>query len=126
LKTFYISIAAILILVLGWWMMYNSLSNLSQVLTSHLDKIENNVYTNNWDIIEAEFKVINQKWKKELKLLTLVLDHQELEKINLSLMKFKGYIEIKNKPLALGESSNLKYLINHIREKESLSLDNIF
>jgi hypothetical protein len=106
--------------------MYNSLSNLSQVLTSHLDKIENNVYTNNWDIIEAEFKVINQKWKKELKLLTLVLDHQELEKINLSLMKFKGYIEIKNKPLALGESSNLKYLINHIREKESLSLDNIF
>ncbi|MGE5458328.1 MAG: DUF4363 family protein, partial [Methanococcaceae archaeon] len=55
----------------------------------------------------------------------LLLDHQEIDNINISLSKMKEYIKGKNKNDSLAEVSTLKLLFIHIPEKEAISLKNI-
>jgi hypothetical protein len=91
-----------------------------------LSEMEDKIYNNNWNSAVSIYNDIYIKWKNTKKVLMLVIEHEEMEKINLTLEKIKKYISINDKSLSIGETAALKYFLNHIREKESLSLHNIF
>lgn len=126
MKSFYISVAIILSLLIGWVYISNHLNESVEDINKDLITLENSVYNDNWDEADRISKVIDLKWKESSKLLMLVIDHNEMEQVNFSLSQVKAYLSIKDKALLTGEIGSLKYLINHVKEKESLSLDNIF
>jgi predicted RNA-binding protein with RPS1 domain len=88
--------------------------------------MEAKVHDANWDSTSSIYKTIDKKWEETKKVLMLILDHEEMEKINLTLRKIEKFISIEDKSLTLGEIATLKYLFSHVEEKESLSLKNIF
>ena len=56
----------------------------------------------------------------------ILIDHTEIDNIDMALAKIEQYIKTGEKGLALGELSSLELLIRHIPDKEKLSLENIF
>ena len=55
----------------------------------------------------------------------IILDHQEIDNIEFSLAKIKEYVASRDLPLALGQLSELKLMIEHIPRKEAVNLENI-
>lgn len=126
MRSLIISTIIVVILITFWIIIFTYISESVEVLNSLLNNMEEKIYNNNWKSTTAIYNDINKKWTSTSKILMLTLDHEEMEKINLSLEKIKKYIAVKNKPLVVGEAATLKYLFNHIKEKESLSFKNIF
>ena len=69
---------------------------------------------------------IENNWKEKMKVMSLYLEHNELEKVNNSLAKLKSNVESKEKYMAVENIEEIKFLIEHIKNKNLLNIENIF
>ena len=53
-------------------------------------------------------------------------EHDELEKVHTAIVKMKSYVETGNFSEATAELQEGKFVIEHIQEKNSFNLQNIF
>ncbi|WP_432666827.1 DUF4363 family protein [Wukongibacter baidiensis] len=126
MKSLFISTFVVILLITTWMFLYNFISQSTDEFNSLLNDMDKTIYSDNWASTQSIYTIINDKWINKQKVLLISVNHEEIEKVNLSLEKLKKYIYIKDKALTLGETAALKFLLNHIKEKESLSLKNIF
>lgn len=103
-------------------MYYRSSTNLTKMLRN----VSEHINSNNWEDAEKEIEEIEKLWGKIEKSWTVLIDHFEIDNIEMSLKKAKKYIEAKNVPLSLGELEGLNFMLEHIATKEKFSLENIF
>ena len=87
--------------------------------------VEQSISTQLWDAAQMELNITQQDWDKSKTWWTILLDHQEIDMIDLSLKRLDKYIITQNLPLSLGEVAALELLINHIADTEQLNLRNI-
>ena len=90
----------------------DELSNLRNEITSE-DKKE-------------KMKEIEEKWYKNINLLSCYLEHNELEKVQRQITLIKGNIDVKEYNQATPQLEECKFIINHIIDKESFLIRNIF
>lgn len=78
--------------------------------------------------IELSEKIENmqKEWKRINKTTAFYIEHDELEKVNASMIKFKSYFELEEYSEAIPELEDCKYILNHIKEKESMQFINLF
>lgn len=114
-----------LIIGFGYWTL-QEVAQSSQVLLSLSLSLEESIKQNLWDEAENRFKKLDSAWQKTQSLWTVLLNHTEIDNIDLTLAKLEQYIKTQEQGLALAEISSLKLLIRHIPEKEKLTLENIF
>jgi len=114
----------VLLLALGFWSNY-SLQASSHELAKHIDIISRDVRNGQWQAAHEHNRVLQQTWDKKAKWWPVFLDHQEMDNIEFSLARVKEYVASKNKPLSLGQLSELKLMVKHIPEKEALNIKNI-
>lgn len=126
MKSLFISTFIIVLIIATWVFVYLFISQSIEEFNSLLNDMDKKIYSEKWSSTQSIYNTIDSKWIDKQKTLLLILDHEEIEKINLSLKKLKKYIYVKDKSMTLGESATLKFLLNHIEEKESLSFKNIF
>jgi len=126
MKSFYISILIIILLLSCWLYIHNYLNNTVEELTKGLAKLETHIIKENWKEAKILYRDIDGKWKGATKILMLVIDHEEMEEVNFSLSQIESYLRIEDISSLMGEVGSLRFLINHVKEKDSLSLDNIF
>ena len=69
--------------------------------------------------MEVDWKTINEKT-------AFYIEHEELEKVNASMIKFKSYIQLEEYTEAIPELENCKYILDHIRDKEAMQVINLF
>lgn len=89
-------------------------------------QIEQGLENNQWEQARADTIELEETWDKQAKWWPAFLDHQEIDNIEFCMAKAREYIATKNTSLSWGQLSELKLMIKHIPEKESLSLQNIF
>lgn len=95
----------------------NDLENLKkEVLDSGIESKE----------LEEKVKTIYEKWEIKNKVLTFFVEHDELEKVNTELNKIKGYFEVDMKDDSMTDINETIYVLEHIREKQKVSLKNVF
>lgn len=95
----------------------NDLENLKKVvLDSGIESKE----------LEEKVKTIYEKWEIKNKVLTFFVEHDELEKVNTELNKIKGYFEVDMKDDSMTDINETIYVLEHIREKQKVSLKNVF
>jgi len=126
LRTFKVVLIVVLLFLLGWYLVYESIDKHTTNFSKQLDNISDIIREENWDIVSIEYGKVKNNWIKLRKLLTILLDHHEIDNIDLSMAKASQYIETKNIPLSLGEIAVLKQLFSVVKESESLTLTNIF
>lgn len=95
-------------------------------VTEVFDKIEENISKKDIEQIGNEIKNIESKWEEKQKKLAYYIEHDELEKVHTSIVKMKSYVENENFSEAMAELEEGKFVIEHIQEKNSFNLQNIF
>ena len=69
---------------------------------------------------------INKMCDEKFNVLTCFLEHDELEKIKTQLVIISSGVEMDDSDFVHEEIDRAIYLIKHIRDKQTLKLDNIF
>jgi hypothetical protein len=120
------TIFTIVVLVLGGsFTSYQYIQSSTQTLGSRLASVEQSISTELWDTAHKELNSTQQDWEKNKPWWSILLDHQEIDMIDLSLKRLDKYIVTQNVPLSLGEVAALELLIDHIADTEKLNLRNI-
>ena len=95
-------------------------------VTNIFNKIEDNISKRDIEQINNEIKIIVDKWEEKQKKLAYYIEHDELEKVNTAIVTMKSYVATENFSEAMAELEEGKFVIEHIQEKNSFNLQNIF
>ncbi len=104
----------------------NLLYKESVKLNNTIEEIQDNVKDNRWDQASKGFKQVSNYWDSIKKTWSALIDHQEIENIDITLSRLKPLLETGDVSSALSEASVLHEYIKHIPEREKLSIDNLF
>ena len=126
MKPLIIIIVLTALIVAGGALTLYALSSESQRLDESLSALESEIENQNWDAALKKLEEFHTKWDKTSSLWTMLIDHYEIDNIELVLSKLVSYVKTQDKNEALSQMSSLKTLIKHIPEKESFNFKNIF
>ena len=126
LRTFFTTVAIILILVLGGYWHNQFINHSTNILVEKIIKVEKQIHEKNWGNANQEIENLKGEWVETKKLWSIMLDHQEIDNIDLSLMRVEQYIMQNDATLSLGEVAALRLLFNHIADTQVISPQNIF
>ena len=90
-----------------------------------INKIEDQE-KNSQQELQEKIKTMEEDWKIINRKTAFYIEHEELEKVNASMIKFKSYIQLEEYTEAIPELENCKYILDHIREKEKMQIINLF
>ena len=82
--------------------------------------------TNDTEKIKEQSEEIKEQWDKQENTWSLLIKHEELDLIQISILKVKAGIENNALADSLLEIDQSIFLIGHIKEKDSFQLKNIF
>lgn len=126
-----ITMIIILILIFGGsFITKKYLAKTTEEILSNLEDLKQDIVLQETNkdskkIMEASDN-IKEMWKKTSDMWGIIVLHNELDLIETSLIKMEASIKMGEYSEALEGIENSMFLINHINEKEKLSLKNIF
>ena len=123
-----ISSVTLLIIIIFAFSNYSNhiLTTTSQNIESRVGKIEENIKSGNWDLINDQLEDLEKDWNKIGKSWAILIDHFEIDNIDNSFTRMSKYIEAREFAPALAEAGALKQFIKHIPEKDEMKIKNIF
>lgn len=125
MKSFKLAIVLLILIIAGSIVYIYSLNNASNILVSEISNLEDSVKSSNWDSAEKQVDTLQNKWNKTEKWMSTLIDHQEIDSIQLTLAKLTQYVHEKETTDIMAESASLKLLIKHIPGKEKVDLTNL-
>jgi len=126
LKPLIIIISLTILIVAGGAITLYALNSEAQKLDSDLSVLEEFIENQSWNTASEKLEEFHGKWYKTSSFWSILIDHYEIDNIELLLSQLASYVKNKNKNDALSSVSSLKTLIKHIPDKESLRLKNVF
>ncbi|MDP4118279.1 MAG: DUF4363 family protein [Bacillota bacterium] len=76
--------------------------------------------------VKEDYKDLEKKWDKLEKILSISINHDEIDSINESITKGKEYLENNNIDYFKCELKWMKKMIYHVKELEMPTIENIF
>jgi hypothetical protein len=98
----------------------------SNSMTDMIDNASTMVEKGRWDDAVNQIQKLENRWDSSEGVWGILVDHFEIDNIAMSMKKSRKYIEAKSLPESLAELDNLKFMVEHIYEKERFNLKNIF
>lgn len=97
-------------------------------INDSLGNLRNEMLKEDKDVnkINDEITKVEQEWNSKLNLLSCYIEHNELEKVARQLTLIKGNIDVEEYNQAIPQLDDCVYVINHIKDKESLLIRNLF
>ncbi len=104
---------------------FEKINNELEKIKEIINKIDDQE-KNSQQELQEKIKTMEEDWKIINRKTAFYIEHEELEKVNASMIKFKSYIQLEEYTEAIPELENCKYILDHIREKEKLQIINLF
>ena len=121
-----ITIGIIVVLLIGGSLTsYQYIETSTLAISAPLETVEQCISTQKWQVAQKELDTTQQRWDKNKDWWTVLLDHEEIDTIDISLKRLEKYIEAQDVSLSLGEVSALILLVDHIFDTEKLNFQNI-
>ena len=76
--------------------------------------------------LEEEVKKLEIDWEEMYGNLAYFIEHDELEKIETQLKELKGNVEVKQYAEAIPGIEKCKFILEHIKQKDAIHIQNIF
>ncbi|HHW57501.1 MAG TPA: DUF4363 family protein [Clostridia bacterium] len=102
------------------------LDKTSENLNETLSIVEGNIKKGDWEKAKQYIEKVEKQWKKIDKKWALIIEHREIDEIEMNMEKLKSYIETKNKDLSMAQLKTVKMLLKYIPQNEKPTLENIF
>jgi len=125
MRTLVISSVLAIVIIFGWILIFDSVEENTLDFVDNLNTLNENISNNRWDEAKNQFSQIEKKWNKARDMWSILLDHHEIDNIDLSMSKANQYVKSKNTALSLGEVETLIRLFNVVRENQDLTITNI-
>ncbi|MEG6615586.1 DUF4363 family protein [Peptococcaceae bacterium 1198_IL3148] len=109
---------------LGAWSNH-ALTTSAKEFAKEIDIIVVTAQQDQWDAAYQKIQHLRKRWDKQAAWWPIILDHQEIDNIEFALVKTAEYIKSNNKELSFGQLAELKLMIEHIPEKEAVTITNI-
>lgn len=130
MKDTIIIVAIILVIVLCDIVTKNYLNKTVYELLTSLETLKEKVIeakqTNEREEIKKEMEIVEQKWENTSKICSIIVVHQEIDNIEQALTRGKSSINYGILEDALQEIETAIFFSEHVKEREKLSLKNIF
>lgn len=104
----------------------NRLENEKKMAQEYGVEMQNDKTENDKEMLESKLADLEEKWQVINQKTSFYLEHDELEKVNSSITKFKSYFELEEYTEAIPELENCKYILKHIEKKEAINPINLF
>lgn len=124
-KELIISIIIIIVIFVTNYITENFTQETIVTVSQNLQQIKKNIEQEEKTILESVNET-QEKWNEARNKLAYYIEHDELEKIETELIAMTGYIEQEEYAEAVASIEKTKYILEHLQEKEKLSLINIF
>jgi len=98
----------------------------ADTLISKSGVIKTDIENENWDRALSGLMEFKSFWNDVKSVWTILINHTEIDSIDMALARIEQYILTREKGLALGEMSLLELMVKHIPQKEKLTLENVF
>lgn len=123
-----IIIVIILAILLGNSITQNYTMQSVESMTQVLEKLKQEMNQEDKDhsILEEHMNEIENKWNDIHDKMAYYIEHDELEKVDTDLTAMKSYIQTEEYEEAISELDKAVFCLNHIEEKYTLELQNIF
>lgn len=111
-------------LTLGCWteIYFN---NTSKQLSLDLERIETHITQKKWTHVFNELESFKNQWIGYKKILSILVHHQEIDRLEEALTKTIQAVKSHSYPDSLIEIGALKHYINHVSQKEVLNFTNV-
>lgn len=96
------------------------------VLTEELSSLEQILQEEQSEEITSKVSNINNEWKKRYGKLAYYIEHDELEKVETEITKISAYINVQEYDEAQNEIDTAIFILQHIEDKEKISVRSIF
>lgn len=103
-------------------------SNIMKEISDELSNLKNIINMSSYNNKEISVKTneIYDKWLKYHDILSLYIEHNELEKVETDFVACKSLIKSSKYELALAELEKTIFVLDHISDKYAFNLSNIF
>lgn len=124
-KELVISIIIVIVILVVNYITENFTQETIVTVSQSLEQVKEKIEEGQKNLIENA-KETQEKWDRARNKLAYYIEHDELEKIETELMAMTGYIEQEEYAEVVASIEKTKYILEHLQEKEKLSLINIF
>ena len=123
-----ITILIILVIIIGEYLTQRYSEETLGGVQDSLGELKEQILSSEIEVSELIDKTnqIYNKWEEDNELLSYYLEHNELEKVNTQIVLVRGFLESDTPEDAIPEIEEGIYILEHIKEKEKLSIKNVF
>lgn len=100
----------------------NSTTEIEEILSEIKESVENKDTTKQND----KLNLLDQTWEDKHNKLAYYIEHDELEKVDSSIVKVRYFLENGDIPSAIAELETGKFVLKHIEDKYKFNFQNIF
>ena len=122
-KELIISVIIVVVIVVGDTFTTRYTNKSIETTTQSLSEIREEIDA---DKLKEQIKNIRNDWNKRHKKLAIYIEHDELEKIETNLSGLNGYLDKEEYGDSMAQLDISVYVLEHIKNKTTLSLINIF
>ena len=123
-KELIICLVIICSIVIGDIWLQNYTSKTLYTISTNLETLKETLDDNKYS--REKIIQVNDEWDKKFNILTCFLEHDELEKVKTQLVVITAGIDVEDTEYVYEEINKAIYILDHIKDKNSLKSDNIF
>ena len=125
-KELIICIILVTLIIIGDWIIQNYTKNTINNITGELENLKQCLFEKSDKNINEQIDRIDNKWNKVHDKLACYIEHDELEKVETNFTACKSLAKTEEYEQAISELEKTVYVLEHITDKYSFDLVNIF
>lgn len=126
MKNIYISISVFIVMLIAMFFSISYLNKVCRELEAANKKVQNYIEAEDWNKAYSASENFKKKWDKYSNNISIFVNHQEIDNIEIETAKLPQFIKEKTKDEALATVKVIDFLIDHVKKLESITLQNIF
>lgn len=127
-KEIIIVVIIVILIIIGHIITQSYTKKFFENISVSLEKIEEKIDNDNIEKqnLKNELDDIQEKWNEKYDILAYYIEHDELEKVETQLISMNANIKVQDYDKTIEELEKCKFILEHIKDKDSLKLVNIF
>ena len=125
-KELVICVILVILIIIGDIVTQNYTKKTVNYITGELESLKQSLFEKDDDKADEEISKIDNKWKEVHDKLAYYIEHDELEKVESNFTACKSLAKTREYEQSISELEKTVYVLEHITDKYSFNLVNIF
>ncbi len=104
----------------------NYTTDTTNQITKIFSKLKEEIINEDKVKIKNIIKELDEIWNEKHHKLAYYIEHDELEKVDVSIINMKSFVETEDFASAIAEVDEGKFILEHIKDKYEFTLENVF